>query len=59
MRCGLCGETKRILEVRNIGNGITCHQLECGHQWHTSMSGDRTIGECDCHGYSRPKPKLR
>lgn len=72
MTCDLCGpgEKRETRPSKGIGRTpwevISCHRLECGHQWHrtTALVGAKVPGmmpevpapgECMCPDYLPPK----
>ncbi len=71
MSCDLCGgDARETRPSRSIGRSpweaISCHRLECGHQWHrtTALVGVNVPGvmpealapvECTCPDYLPPK----
>ena len=73
MTCDICGpdDKRETRQSRSIGRSpseaVSCHRLECGHQWHrttTIASANAVPGvmpqvpaprECDCADYVPPK----
>jgi hypothetical protein len=72
MSCDLCGagDKRETRPSRSVGRTpwvvISCHRLECGHQWHctTALVGANVPGvipatppplECMCPDYLPPK----
>ncbi len=73
MTCDICGsgEKRETRQSRSIGRSpsaaVSCHRLECGHQWHrtTPIASANVVPgvmpqvpaprECDCADYVPPK----